>query len=110
MTRKSLLVVAVLALATISVASAKTYDVVISAPMKVGSVQLTPGEYKMTVDDADVVFTDMQTHKSVAVAVQIENANKKYKSTEIDTGKQGDVEQIKTIELGGTTTKLEFGQ
>jgi len=110
MSRKSLLSVAALALAMISVASAKTYNVVISAPVKVGPVQLTPGEYKMQVDDTDVVFTDTQTHKSVAVPVLIENATKTYKSTEVNTAKRGGLEQIKTIELGGTTTKLEFGQ
>jgi hypothetical protein len=110
MTSKLLLPVAALALATVSFASARTYNVVVSAPIKVGPVHLTPGQYRMTVEDADVVFTDLQTHKSVAVPVLIENAAKTYKSTEIDTAKQGGIEQIKVIELGGTNTKLEFGQ
>jgi hypothetical protein len=110
MTKNTPLYVAALALAALSVASAKTYDIVLSAPAKVASAQLTPGEYKVKVDGANAVFTDAKTLKSVTVPVKIDKGDKKYDNTLVDMTKQGDTDQIQTIELGGSTTKLEFGQ
>jgi hypothetical protein len=108
MTNKILLCIAALSLS--AVASAKSYSVVLSNPMKVGTAQLMPGEYKVKVEGSNAIFTDQKTQKSLTVPVKIDTAEKKYYSTEIDTAKQGDMDQIKTIELGGSTTKLEFGQ
>jgi hypothetical protein len=110
MTNKTPLYIAALALATFSVASAKTYDIILSAPTKVASAQLTPGEYKVKVDGANAVFTDAKTYKSVTVPVKIEKGDKKYDATQVDKTNQGGMDQIKAIELGGSGTKLEFGQ
>jgi hypothetical protein len=110
MTNKTLMWVAALALATFSVANAKTYDIVLSAPTKVGNTQLTAGEYKMKVEGANAIFTDQKTFKSVTVPAKVESSSKKFESTQIDAEKQGDMDHIKAIELGGSTTKLEFGQ
>ncbi len=110
MINKTLLYVAALALSIVSIASAKSYDIVLSATTKVGSAQLAAGDYKMKVDGANAVFTDQKTLKSVTVPAKVESSSKKYESTQIDAEKQGDMDHIKAIELGGSTTKLEFGQ
>jgi len=110
MINKSLLSVAVLTLGTVAIASAKSYDVVLEHAVKAGNVQLTAGEYKLKVDGSNAVFTEARTRQSVTVPVKIENGDKKYQDTEIDTAKQGEADQIKSIELGGSKTKLEFGQ
>ena len=61
---KKFLVVAGLALSSLTVVSAKTYDIVLSNPTKVGSVQLKPGQYKLKVDGANAVFTDANSSKT----------------------------------------------
>ncbi len=110
MTNKTLLCIAALALSTVSIASAKTYDIILSATTKVGSTQLAAGEYKMKVEGANAIFTDQKTLKSVTVPAKIESSSKKFDTTSIEAEKQGDMDHIKAIELGGSTTKVEFGQ
>jgi len=110
MTNKSLLLIGTLALSTVAVAGPKTYDLLLANPLKAGSVQLAPGDYKLRIDGSNVVFTDVQTHKSQSVPVKIENADQKYAATTLDATKHGDTEQIDSIELGGSKIKLEFGQ
>ena len=54
MTTKSLLLVATLALA--GIASAKSYNITLSAPMKAGSVQLPAGEYSLKVQGSNAIL------------------------------------------------------
>ena len=61
---RKFLVLSVLALTSLLVASAKTYDITISSPTKVGSVQLKAGQYKLKVDGSNAVFTDQNNDKS----------------------------------------------
>ncbi len=110
MTNKLLLSVGALALSTVAIASAKTYDVTLSNSAKAGSVQLAPGQYKLKVEGSNAIFTDTQSRKSVTVPVKVENGKSKYSATALDTSKQSGTEQITSIELGGSMTKLEFGK
>jgi hypothetical protein len=104
MTSKSLLLIGTLALA--GIASAKSYDIVLSAPAKAGSVQLAAGEYSLKVQGSNAIFTNVETGKSVTAAVKVENGAKKFEQTAVDsTGNQ-----IKSIELGGSNTMLELGE
>ena len=110
MTNKLLLWAGTLTFSVLAIAGPKSYSLTLSAPMKAGNVQLASGEYKVSVDGSNAVFTDTQTHKALTVPVTIENNAKKYPSTALDTTSQGDTARIKAIELGGSTIKLEFGQ
>jgi hypothetical protein len=110
MTNRWLLGVGALALSATAIASAKTYDVVVSNSVKAGSAQLAPGEYKLKVDGSNAIFTDTQSRKSITVPVKVESGKNKYSATALDTSKQGGTEQITSIELGGSNTKLEFGK
>ena len=107
MTTKSLLLIATLALA--GVANAKSYDITLSAPAKAGSVQLAAGEYSLKVQGSNAIFTNQQTGKSFTAAVKAETADKKFNATALiyDT-KDGD-NHIMSVELGGSTTRLELG-
>jgi hypothetical protein len=110
MTNKFLLWGGALTLSAVAMAGSKSYDVTLDTASKAGSVELTPGEYKLKVEGANAVFTGMQSHQSVTVPVKVENSNTKYSQTAVDTSKQGDAVQITAIELGGSKTKLEFGK
>ena len=110
MTNKFLLWGGALALSVAAMASAKSYDVKLYTTMQAGSSQLAPGEYKLQVEGTNATFTAMDTRKSVTVPVKIENANTKYNVTAVDTSQQGNTVQIKSIELGGSKTRLEFSR
>jgi hypothetical protein len=104
MTSKSLLLIGTLALA--GIASAKSYDIVLSAPAKAGSVQLAAGEYSLQVKGNSVIFTNVTTGAKLTTAVKVENGTKKFQETAVDST----ADKIQSIELGGSTTVLELGE
>lgn len=109
MTNKLPLLIGVVTLSTLAMAGPKSYSVALSAPTKAGSTQLAAGDYKLQVEGTNAIFTD--SHRaSVTVPVKVENSNTKFKSTSVDTSTQSGSQQITSIELGGSNTKLEFGK
>jgi hypothetical protein len=110
MTNKLPLLVGTLALSTIALAGPKSYDIVLLEPMKAGNAELVRGEYKVKVEGSTAVFTNTHTRQSLSVPVKVDNADQKFDVTAIDTSKQGNEQQIKSIQLGGSKTKLEFDQ
>jgi len=109
MNMKSTLIAGVLAIFTISLASAKTYDITLNSAAKVGGSQLAAGEYKLKLDGNKATFINLDSNRQVTADVKVDTADKKYDVTTIGTTKNADVEQINAIELGGSKTKLEFG-
>lgn len=108
MTTKSILLIGTLALA--SLASAKTYDIVLSSPAKAGSLQLAAGEYSLKVKGSSAVFTNVETGKSFTAPVKMQDAGKKFENTAVDTTKENGNDKITTIELGGSSTELQLGE
>jgi len=105
---KKLILAGVLSLASLTIVSAKSYEIVLSSPTKVGTVQLKPGQYTLKVQGSNAVFTDVETSKSFTTPVKVENGNTKFDETKIQSNKQGDTDQIQEIDLGGSKTKLGF--
>ncbi len=105
---KKFLVVAALAFSSLTVVSAKTYDIVLSNPTKVGSVQLKPGQYKLKVDGVNAVFMDLNSAKSFSTPVKVETTDKKFDDTRVQSVKDGENDRINEIDLGGSKTKLGF--
>lgn len=110
MTIKSLLLTGALSVASLSIASAKSYDIVLTGPTMVAHTQLNPGEYKVKVEGANAVFTAVETGKSYSAPAKIETAPKKFDVTAVGTEKKPDAEHINSIELGGTNTRIDFSQ
>ncbi len=104
MTTKSILLIGTLALA--SIASAKSYDIVLSAPAKAGNLQLAAGEYSLKVKGTTAVFTNVETGKSFSAPVKVQDTGKKHENTAVDTNGN----KITTIELGGSSTDLQLGE
>ena len=104
---KKSLVLGALFLSGLCFAGQKSYDVIFSAPATVGGVKLAAGEYKVKVDGTNAVFTDSRA-KSVSTAVKVETGTKKFSFTAVDATKEGGVDKVNAIELGGSNTKLEF--
>ena len=108
MTKRSLLLLGVLAMSILSIASAKSYTITFASPTMVGSSQLAAGDYTLKVDGSNAVFTNVNSNKSVTAPVKIENGAKKYNVTSVDTNGEGAAQHIIDIQLGGSTTKLDF--
>jgi hypothetical protein len=111
MNAKSLLIVGAIALSSLGIASAKSYDVVLSQPAMAGDTELKAGEYKLKVEGSQAIFTDAQNAKSsVSVPVKIETSDRKFTSTALETNNQSGTANIQAIDLGGSNTRLTLGQ
>ena len=105
---KKVLAISALALASLTVLSAKTYEIILTAPTKAGSVQLKPGQYSLKVVGSNVTFTDENSSKTFTTPANIETVDKKYDDTKVQSSKDGDNDRIEEIDLGGSKTKLGF--
>src|SRR5580658_6452850 len=110
MTAKSLFIVGALTLSSLGIASAKSYDIVLSAPAMAGATELKPGEYKIKVEGSQAVFTGAEGSKSFSVPVKVENSGKKFDYTSVESSNQGGMDTIQAIDLGGSNTRLAIGQ
>lgn len=110
MTTKSLLIAGALTLATLGIASARSFDVTLSGPSMAGSTELKAGEYRLTVEGSQATFLNADTGKSYTVPVKVENAPAKFAHTMIETTNANGMASIHVIDLAGSTTRLEFGQ
>lgn len=108
MTTKSLLIVGALALA--SIASAKSYDIRLDEATTVGNTQLKAGEYRVKVNGSQATFIDAMSSKTYTAPVKMENADKKFDQTTVQTQNKNGVMALQEIDLGGSSTKLEFGE
>jgi hypothetical protein len=100
----------VLSLSSIMFAGQKAYDVIFASPATVAGVKLPAGQYTVKVNGANAVFTNASNSKSVSAPVKVETGSKKFQYTAVDSSKEGDGERVNAIELGGSTTKLEFSK
>jgi len=74
----------------------------------VGNAQLPAGDYTLKVEGSNAIFTNVDSNKSVTAPVKIENVDKKYDETAVESTMQGEARHLNAIELGGSTTKLDF--
>jgi len=107
--KKSFVLGVLLSLSSLAFAGQKSFTVVFDKAATVGSAKLAPGEYKVKVDGSNAVFTDSK-YKSVSTAVKVENAEKKFRDTAVDSVTTGDAQTVTAISVGGTTTKLDFSK
>ena len=106
---KSVFLTGVLALSSLAIASAKSYDIRLSSPTKAGNVELRTGEYKMKVEGSNAEFTKLGSSETFTIPVKIENSGKKHDYTSVETDKHNGTDRIKAIQLGGSNETLEFG-
>jgi hypothetical protein len=105
---RKFIVMAALAISSLTVLSAKSYEIILSGPTKAGNLQLKPGQYTLKVNGDKAVFTDTNSSKSFTTPVKVETTEKKFDDTRVQSTKDGDVDKIQEIDLGGSKTKLGF--
>lgn len=109
--RTSMIVLCVLAALTVGIASAKSYDFILSGPATAGSHQLTADQrYSVQVKGAEAVITGAVDRKSISVPVKAEEGTKKYDTTTVEIANAGGAAVIRAIRLGGSKTRLVFAE
>jgi hypothetical protein len=106
--KKTVLLTGILALASMSIAYSKSYNVSFPRETQAGSVQLKAGSYDVKVDGDKAVFTDVNSSKKYSVPVKVETAAKKFDATKVETTSNGKADVLKDIQLGGSTTQVDF--
>src|SRR5690348_11661852 len=109
MTKKSLLFAGALALSTICMASPKSYEILLPKQTQAGVMQLAPGQYRVTVEGPNAVFTSMKTNHSFVAPVRVE-ATQKHEVTAVEITTEGGATHLTSIDLGGSDETLEFGE
>lgn len=108
---KSFLLIAA-AMATLCFAgtpTARTYKIELSNPAKVGATDLMPGEYRLAlVGETAVRIVDAKTGKGIEVPVTVQNAEKKFDNTSVNTESVSGANILRKIQIGGTKLQLEF--
>ena len=104
MTRKFLLSFAILAVS--AVASAKSFSVTLFQPSIIGGAELLPGEYKLDLNESNVVIRNGK--KRAEATVKVESVDRKFGSTSVKYQNGDGKYRVQEIRLGGTTTRLVF--
>jgi len=95
----------VLALAAASAATAN-YQVTLFQPSVIAGAELTPGEYRVSVDEHKAIIKSGK--KMVEANVKVENADRKYRTTSVVYSNRDGKYLLQEIHIGGTHMKLVF--
>jgi hypothetical protein len=106
--RIPLLIAVLLAAFTVAAVHAKSYDFNLNATTVAGGAELPVGQYRVEVKDGTATLTNVESGKNTKVPVKITNADKKFKATMVDCDSTVKPQRLRFIELGGSTTRLEF--
>jgi len=104
--KKTLLML--LALTSISFAGAKHYDVTFGSPAVLGGTEVASGQYELSFDGAKVTLVNSNTHKSFAATATVQNSEKKFSETIVQSKHVDGKDLVNEIQLGGTKTALDF--
>ena len=107
---KKLIAITALTLCSLTLAVAKNYELTLSSTTKVGNIELKPGQYTLKVQGNKAIFTFVDTGKQTTTDVKVEETSQKFDTTRVDASKDGTVDVVKDIELGGSKTRLQFGE
>jgi hypothetical protein len=110
MTTKSLLCTAVLTLASLTAASARSYDIILSSPAKAGPIELKAGSYSVTVKGDIAVFKNAASGKTYSAPVKVETQGPKHDSTVAKVETKNGADVLSSIAVGGSNTTLEFSE
>jgi hypothetical protein len=109
MTKTSLLFLGALALSTLAMASPKSYEILLAAPTQAGATQLAAGQYRIRVEGANAIFTNLDNNHSFVAPVKV-STTQKHQVTAVETKTDAGSPRITSIDLGGSSETLQFGE
>jgi hypothetical protein len=87
---------------------ARSYEVSVTAPMKVGTQLLKPGDYKVKLDGSNAVFTRENGKVTITTPAKMVSGAERYGMTMMHEVQDGDDRRVTGIELKGTQDLMEF--
>lgn len=103
---KRLAIIALLSVLVVS-AKTKTYTFTLFDQATVGTAQLTPGEYHLKLDGAQIALTD-KTGNQIDVTAKVETADHKFGETSVTMLTADGVNRILSVQLGGSRNEVLF--
>ncbi len=97
-----------LAIAGLSFAATKSYEVTFDAPAVLGPMEVESGQYKVSFDGSKVTLVNETTRKSFETTATVQTSGKKYDETIVQSKRDGGKLLVDEIQLGGTKTALDF--
>jgi len=98
---------ALIALLCVPFVSASSYHFIVADKSQLGSAQLKPGEYSLSVKGDKAVITDENGRRTNA-AVKVEAADSKFADTSVGLSTANGERRIEFIGLKGTKDKVVF--
>jgi hypothetical protein len=96
------------AVAGLSVAGAKSYDVTFTVPAMLGSVEVPAGKYQLKLDGSKVTLTNAISGKHVEADATVQEMPSKFGQTIVQSKRDGGKDMVDEIQLGGTKTAIDF--
>jgi len=97
-----------LAIAGLSFAGTKSYEVTFDAPAVLGPMEVESGHYKVSFDGSKVTLVNENTRKSFETTATVQTSEKKFNETVVESKRAAGKLLIDEIQLGGTKTALDF--
>jgi hypothetical protein len=97
-----------LALAGLSFAGTKSYEVTFDAPAVLGPMEVESGHYKVSFDGSKVTLVNENTGKSFETTATAQTSEKKFNETVVQSQRTDGKLLVDEIRLGGTKTALDF--
>ena len=96
------------AVAGLSVAGAKSYDVTFASPAVLGTVEVPAGQYQLKYEGSKVTLVNASNGKRLEADATVQAMPQKFSETVVQSKRVDGKDLVDEIQLGGTTTALDF--
>ena len=96
------------AVAGLSVAGAKSYDVTFGSPTVLGAVQVPAGQYQLKFEGSKVTLVNTSNGKRLEADATVQEMPTKFAETIVSSKHVDGKDLVDEIQIGGTKTALDF--
>jgi len=96
------------AVAGLSVAGAKSYDVTFGSPTVLGAVQVPAGQYQLKFEGSKVTLVNTSNGKRLEADATVQEMPTKFVETIVSSKHVDGKDLVDEIQIGGTKTALDF--
>jgi hypothetical protein len=96
------------AVAGLSVAGAKSYDVTFGSATVLGATEVPAGQYQLKFEGSKVTLVNTSNGKRLEADATVQEMPSKFAETIVSSKHVGDKDLVDEIQIGGTKTALDF--